>query len=48
MKNLLMKLFQNRFIRVDYREDKVLGRYNDFFFSKITVEDKFSIAKRGE
>ncbi len=30
MKIILMKLFQNRIIRVDYRENKVLSHYNDF------------------
>lgn len=29
MKNILMKLFKNRIIRVDYRKDKVLIHYND-------------------
>lgn len=29
MKNILMKLFKNRIIRVDYRKDKVLSYYND-------------------
>jgi len=33
MKNILIKLFQNRIIRVDYREYKVLRYYNDFYFS---------------
>lgn len=33
MKNILIKLFKNKIIIVDYREYKVLRYYNDFYFS---------------
>ncbi len=40
MKNILIKLFQNRIIRVDYREYKVLRYYNDFYFSNFIGKGK--------
>ena len=40
MKNILIKLFQNRIIRVDYKEYKVLRYYNNFYFSNFIGKGK--------
>lgn len=45
MKNILIKLFQNRIIRVDYKEYKVLRYYNNFYFSNFIDKGKHTINK---
>lgn len=44
MKNILIKLFQNRIIRVDYKEYKVLRYYNNFYFSNFIDKGKHIIS----